>query len=188
MRAFLGIPIPDNLKSRIMGIQRKFDYFDIKFVEKENLHFNLRFFRDIDEEKLGKLKDALKKVCSQFEPFEIGISGIGAFPSKNYARVIWLGVKNGYQTFKTLAEMVESVVESLRFEKESKFVPHLTLGRVRSGRNKNELLVLLRKMEEVEIGKMKIDKIILFQSKLSPKGPVYEEVFSIKLDAYSHSS
>jgi 2'-5' RNA ligase len=188
MRAFLGVPIPDSLKPQIMRIQRKFDYFDIKFVEKENLHFNLRFFRDIDEDKLDSLNAALKKVCSQFEPFEIGISGIGAFPSKNYVRVIWLGVKKGYQTFKTLGEMVGTSVESIGFEKESNFVPHLTLGRVRSGRNKNELLVLMRKMEEVEIGKMKIDKLVLFQSKLSPKGPVYEEVFSIKLDSYSHSS
>lgn len=180
MRAFLGIPIPDNLKPQILRIQDKFDYFDIKFVEKENLHFNLRFFRDIEEEKLDKLNAALKKVCSQFEPFEIGISGIGAFPSKNYVRVIWLGVKEGYQTFKTLAETTGKAIESLGFEKEENFVPHLTLGRVRSGRNKNELLVLLRKLEEVEIGKMKIDKLILFQSKLSPKGPVYEEVFSVK--------
>jgi len=77
--------------------------------------------------------------------------------------------------------MVEKSVESLGFEKESQFVPHLTLGRVKSGRNKNELLVLLRKLGEVEIGKMKIDKLVLFQSKLSPKGPVYEEIFSICL-------
>jgi 2'-5' RNA ligase len=181
MRAFLGVPIPDDLKPKIARIQDKFDYFDIKFVEKENLHFNLRFFRYIEEEKIDKLRELLEKVCSQFEPFEIGIRGVGAFPSKNYVRVVWMGVKKGYQTFKNLAEMVGKAVESLGFEKDSQFVPHLTLGRVRSGRNKNELLVLLRKLEEVEIGKMKIDKLVLFQSKLSPKGPVYEEVFSIKI-------
>jgi len=50
MRAFLGISIPDSLKPKILRIQDKFDDFDIKFVEKENLHFNLRFFRDIEEE------------------------------------------------------------------------------------------------------------------------------------------
>jgi 2'-5' RNA ligase len=181
MRAFLGIPIPDSLKPKISRIQDKFDDFDIKFVEKENMHFNLRFFRYIEEEKIDKLKELLEKVCFQFEPFEIDISGIGAFPSKNYVRVIWLGVKQGYQTFKTLAEMVGKSVESLGFKKEERFVPHLTLGRVRSGRNKNELLVLLRKLEEVEVGKMKIDKLVLFQSKLSPGGPVYEEVFSTNL-------
>ena len=33
----------------------------------------------------------------------------------------------------------------------------------------------------MEIGKMKIDRVILFKSLLSPKGPTYEEIFSAKL-------
>ena len=66
------------------------------------------------------------------------------------------------------------------FEKEQQFVPHLTLGRVRSERNSNELITLLKKYDNVEIGKMKIESITLFQSVLSPNGPVYKEVFNIK--------
>jgi len=181
MRAFLGIPISDALKPKIVIIQDSFYNFDIKFVEKENLHFNLKFFREIDNEKLEILKKTIEDICKQFEPFEIKISGVGAFPSKNYVRVIWIGVKDGFQTLTALAETIETALESLGFEKDEKFTPHLTLGRVRSGRNKNELLVLLRKLEDIEVGTMKIDKVILFQSKLSPNGPIYEEVFNIKI-------
>ena len=36
-------------------------------------------------------------------------------------------------------------------------------------------------LENIEIGTMKVEKLVLFQSKLSPKGPTYEEVFSIEL-------
>jgi len=181
MRAFLGIPISDALKPKIVNIQDAFYNVDIKFVEKENLHFNLKFFREIDEEKLEDLKKTIEYVCKQFEPFEIKISGLGAFPSKNYVRVVWIGVKDGYQTMISLVEAIENALESMGFEKEEKFTPHLTLGRVRSGRNKNELLVLLRKLEDIEIGTMKIDKVVLFQSKLTPEGPIYEEVFSFIL-------
>jgi len=179
MRAFLGIPIPDNLKSKVIGIQDRFSDFDIKFVESENLHFNIKFFKEIENEKVKKYKEILEKISTQFEPFEIEISGLGAFPSKNYIRVIWLGVKQGYQIFRSLTETIENSLEALGAEREDRFIPHLTLGRVRSGRNKNELLILIRKLEDVEIGKMKIDKITVFQSKLSPKGPIYEEVFTI---------
>ena len=181
MRAFLGIQIPDNLKAKIIKTQDSFSDFDIKFVESDNLHFNLKFFKEIENEKVKKLKDVLEKISTQFEPFEIKISGIGAFPSKNYIRVIWLGVKQGYQMFKSLVDTIETALEALGFEKENRFIPHLTLGRVRSGRNKNELLILLRKLEDIEIGKMMVDKIILFQSKLSPKGPTYEELFNVKI-------
>lgn len=181
MRAFLGIPVTDNLKPKIIKIQDRFSNFDIKLVESKNLHFNLKFFKELENEKVKKLKEILEKISTQFEPFEIEISGIGAFPSKNYIRVIWLGVKQGYPTFRSLAETIENALESLGFEKNGKFIPHLTLGRVRSGRNKNELLILLRKLEDIKIGRMKIDKMTFFQSKLSPKGPIYEEVFSVSI-------
>lgn len=181
MRAFLGIRIPEELKPRILQIQDGLDDFDIKIVEKENLHFNLKFFGEIETEKVEKIKEIVKKISTQFEPFEINITGIGAFPSKNYVKVVWLGVKEGFQTFKALAEMLENSLANIGIEKEEQFVPHLTLGRVRSGRNKNELLVFLRKYENIEVGKMMVDKITLFQSKLSPNGPVYEEVFTVKL-------
>lgn len=181
MRAFLGIAVPEELKPRIEQIQGLLDPFDIKLVEKENLHFNLKFFKEIDDEKIDKLKRNIDVISSRFEPFEVNIKGIGAFPSKSYVKVVWLGIKEGHDTFKALAEAIENALANIGIEREVEFVPHLTLGRVKSGRNKNELLVLMRKYENVEAGRMKIDKITLFQSKLSPKGPVYEEIFSAKL-------
>jgi 2'-5' RNA ligase len=181
MRAFLGISIPEELKPRIISIQDKFLDFDIKFVEQENLHFNLKFFRELSDDDVERLKKLLDDVCKRFQPFNIKISGVGAFPNKNYIRVLWLGVKDGYQILASLAEMIENSLESLGYESEEKFVPHLTLGRVRSGRNKNEMIVLLKELEDVEIGEMEIKEITLFQSKLSPDGPVYEELFKIIL-------
>jgi len=181
MRAFLGISIPDELKPRIEAIQDRFSDFDVKFVERENLHFNLKFFGEISIEDVEKVKKVVEDVCKQFQSFEIKISGVGAFPNKSYVRVIWLGVKDGYQTLASLAEAIENALESFGFRTEEKFVPHLTLGRVRSGRNKNEMLILLKELEDIEVGKMRINEIILFQSKLSTNGPIYEEVFSIKI-------
>ena len=181
MRAFLGISTLEDLKPRICEIQKKFDGLDIKFVEMENLHFNLKFFRQLEEGKIEELKAKIEKACSMFESFEIEIKGIGAFPSKNYVRVVWLGVKEGLHTFKALAEAVDSSIGEMGFEKEKQFVPHLTLGRVRSGRNKEEIRKLMDKLEDVEIGKMKVDKLTLFQSKLSPEGPLYKEVFNVNL-------
>lgn len=181
MRAFLGISISEELKSRIISIQDKFSEFDIKFVEKENLHFNLKFFKELSNDDVEKLKKLLNDVCKRFQPFNIKISGVGAFPNRNYVRVVWLGVKDGYQILASLAEIIENALESLGYESEEKFVPHLTLGRVRSGRNKNEMLVLLKELEDVEIGEMEVKEIKLFQSKLISDGPVYEELFKISL-------
>jgi len=181
MRAFLGISIPEDLKQKIMQIQDNFSDFDIKFVETENLHFNLRFFEEIEDDRIEGLKKSLEEVCKSFEPFEINITGLGFFPNKNYIRVIWIGVKEGHEQFVAFASTIDNALNNFGFLREENFVPHLTLGRVRSGRNKNELLLAIRKLENLEIGKMKINEIKLFQSILTRNGPVYKEVFTIKL-------
>jgi len=178
MRAFLGISIPNEFKQKISSIQENFSDFDIKFVEPENLHFNLKFFREISDQEIETLKQKLEEVVKKFEPFDIEIKGLGAFPNKNYIRVVWIGVKEGYNTITSLAESIEDLIESLGFPKE-KFVPHLTLGRVRTARNKVELRNLIDELENIEIGKMKIDTIKLFRSKLTPNGPIYEEIFKL---------
>lgn len=181
MRAFLGIPISDDLKHKILDIQRKFSNFDIKFVETKNLHFNLKFFREIDDENIEKLRQTIEEISKKYEPFEIEIKELGVFPNKNYIRVVWIGVKEGYNALVSLAEDIQNSIENLGFPREEKFVPHLTLGRIRSARNKEELKMLVNEMENIEIGRMRVDTVILFKSILSLTGPKYEEVFSIKI-------
>jgi len=181
MRAFLAISISEELKHKILGIQKRFSDFDIKFVEPENLHFNLKFFKEIGNQEIEKLKQILEGISEKFEPFEIEIKGIGVFPNRNYIRVIWLGVKEGYNIITSLAETIQDSIEVLGFLKKGKFIPHLTLGRVRTARNKDDLRSLVEELKDIEIGKMKVDTIKLFKSKLSPNGPVYEKLFRIKI-------
>jgi len=182
MRAFLGIPIAQDILPKIARVQQKISDFDIKFVEKENFHFNIKFFREIDDKKVDQLKEIVSETCSKLEKFDTNISGVSAFPSEKYIRVIWLGVRDGYNELVTLANMINNNIERLGFEREKqKFIPHLTLGRVRSGRNKEKMIATLKEIKDIEIGKTRVDRIVLFQSKLSPKGPTYEEVFSVEL-------
>jgi RNA 2',3'-cyclic 3'-phosphodiesterase len=180
MRAFLGISVPEELKDKIISMQKKLSGYDIKLVEPQNLHFNLKFFSEISDEDAGKLKSILESVCRQFKPFDIKISGIGAFPNPEYIRVAWVGVKDGNEKMAELADAIQDAVQPLGFEKE-RFEPHLTLGRVRSGRDKEKLFETLKKLDEVEVGIMKVDRITLFQSTLGPNGPLYEKSFDVLL-------
>jgi 2'-5' RNA ligase len=182
MRAFIGIPISEDLKGKILKIQEKFREFDIKFVEKGNLHFNLKFLDEIPEEKTTEIKSSLGNLSQLFETFEINIRGMGVFPNENYIRVVWIGVKKGYQQMLALAEVIENALVDLGIEREAKkFEPHLTLGRVRSARNKKELAETVERYKDLEIGTMKVDRLVLFESVLTRQGPIYKEVFSITL-------
>ena len=178
MRCFIGIPIPENLKRKITELQKQFENFDIKFVETENLHFNFKFLGEISDPEFEKTKDILQEVSKQFKPFEIDITSLGVFPSKNYIRVIWIGVREGFQNLVALANVIDDSLAEIVPKEPKKFQPHLTLGRVKSPGNKAELISTIQRHENIEIGKMKIDRTVLFESRLSPSGPVYSEIFS----------
>ncbi|MCE7698492.1 MAG: RNA 2',3'-cyclic phosphodiesterase, partial [Methanobacterium paludis] len=67
------------------------------------------------------------------------------------------------------------------FKKERSYIPHLTIGRVKGAHNKDALVAAINELEDVEIGKMIVKKIVLKQSELTPVGPVYTDVKEFKL-------
>jgi len=177
MRLFIGIGVSGELKEKVSEVQKRFREFDIKFVEKENLHFNLKFLGEVPEDKIAEIKDVMTKIGSQFENFTINIAGINAFPNKNYVKVLFLEVKEGRETMNAIADVLE-----LGLGKSDKpFIPHLTLGRVKSVQDREKLKSLLREMQNIEIGKMEVSKIKLIKSDLAPSGPIYQDVFTTKL-------
>ena len=154
----------------------------IKFTEPENLHFNLKFLGETPENEIDSIKGVLNNVSKHFEQFKVHIGGIGVFPSLNYIKVIWLGVTEGSHLLRSLAEAIDSGLSEKGFSKETrKFTPHLTLGRVRSKKNKEELVSMLKSLEKTDIGNMVLQEISLIESVLGKTGPAYKKLHIVKL-------
>lgn len=177
LRAFLAIDIDEDLKAKIYKIVRQFGQIDanIKYVEMENLHLTLKFFGDIDTEGIEVLSSKISSVVSNFDKFNVKIKGCGAFPNKNRIKVIWLGL-DGDEIVKKLHDELDKEFVKLGFDKDKKFSTHLTIGRMRSGKNKDKVKSKIQDFAEVEIGEMAVDKIILKKSTLTPQGPIYEDL------------
>ncbi|HEX3013602.1 MAG TPA: RNA 2',3'-cyclic phosphodiesterase [Methanobacterium sp.] len=186
MRAFLAAYIDEELKDKITEVQEQLKEADapVKFVEPHNLHFTFKFFGEIDEEKTEEIVNAVETKVQNYGPFEIFIKGVGVFPNPRYIRVLWLGVENS-EPFSKLQMDMDEDFKKLGFKKERSYVPHLTMGRVRGAKNKDALLSRIDELKEVEIGKMKIEKLLLMESELKrDSGPVYTVVkeFELKED------
>jgi 2'-5' RNA ligase len=69
----------------------------------------------------------------------------------------------------------------LGFDKDRKFSTHLTIGRMKSAKNKNKVKETIEEFEDVEIGEMEVDRIILKKSTLTPQGPIYEDLTIFEL-------
>ena len=183
IRSFLAIELDNDLVPGILDVQKEFKKTNanVKYVPEENMHFTLKFFGNIDEEMVDDIALAVEKVIKNYSSFDLNIKNCGCFPNKKVIKVLWLGLEEG-SPIKNLQKDLDKEFKKLGFKKERNFISHLTIGRVKSPKNKKELRNTIEKFEDIEIGKMNVSKICLKKSTLTPHGPIYENIKVFDLD------
>lgn len=177
-RLFMGIPLGESVKEQINLFSKELADTggDFRFVSPQNLHLTLSFLGDIEERKIPLLVEKLSSLLAKQEKLKIKIFGVGVFPGGKRINVIWLGLRNGVQS-KELIDFMKKINQTLairnRHEEE---IPHLTIARVKSGKNKEKISEIVKKFAAVSFGSFVADKIILYESELTPEGPVYKVV------------
>jgi 2'-5' RNA ligase len=145
---------------------------DLKLVKPQNIHLTVRFLGDISPPMVDAIYEEMKQLS--FALFEVELRGLGAFPKLSYPRVVWAGIKKGAEELTNVFEQLEPRLRGLGFKPDTKgFSPHLTIARVRTGRNKAQLIKLIRELENYEFGTVKAECFRLKKSDLTPKGPIY---------------
>jgi len=145
---------------------------DLKLVKPENVHITMRFLGNIIPPMVDSIYEAMQQVS--FSPFDVEIRGLGAFPKLQYARVIWAGIRKGAEQLIEIFNQLEPRLRKLGFRPDPKgFSPHLTIARVKSGRNKAELIRCMKESVDYEFGVVRAECLRLKRSVLTPKGPIY---------------
>jgi 2'-5' RNA ligase len=175
VRAFLAFDLENSEVKKNLAHAQKLVMqtgADVKLVEPENIHMTIRFLGDITLNMSDKVFEEMKKV--EFTPFNVQISGIGVFPSLSYPRVVWAGITQGADQLRNVFSQLEPRLQSLGFAPDPKgFSPHLTIARVRSARNKMELVEFVKTNAEYPFGIVQAKCLRLKKSELTPKGPIY---------------
>lgn len=176
MRCFLGIPLPKEIRDKTGQLLKNLKMKGLKLVDPKNLHWTVKFFGDLEPDQVEKVKKAMDSL--KFGKIKIEILGVGTFPRGASIRVIWLGVGKGKEYFKELLKKINS-----RFtgqEIKSEIVPHVTLARVKFIEKPEKLAERLNEMRNVNIGDMEIDRLVLYESVLTPEGPRYRKLKEVK--------
>ncbi len=183
VRTFIAVDIDDDvLRGKLARVR---DYLvgtkaELKPVATENIHITLRFIGEISLSKVNEICDALTKELI-FKPFKIKVEGLGVFPNIHRPRVIWAGVSQGAEELNKLHEIIERTLRRLRIPPASeRFVPHITLARVKSSRNIHSLVKAIEQFINTEFGEMVVDKVKVKRSILTPRGPIYNDICVIK--------
>ncbi len=173
MRVFVSIDIPKKVKEEILKIQEKLPEFKGKKTEQENLHLTLKFLGEINDKKVEQVKERLKQI--KFKSFVTEIDSIGVFSPK-FIKIVWLHLTNCEKLQKEIDEALAGL-----FEKEKRFMSHLTIARVKKVDNKNLFLKELKKIKVPNL-RFKVDSFYLMESKLSKKGSKYSVIDEYKLN------
>ncbi len=170
MRLFVAIELNEEIKSYLCSIEKKIGNKDAKisWVAKKNLHLTLKFLGEIEGEKTDIIKERLRSI--KLKKFKLSLDKIGVFPNESVMRILFVGIKAGNE-IKELQKKVDEETIDLSNEP-MEFIGHLTLGRVKSIKNK---IAFAKKIKGIEIEKLEFDvtEFKLFKSVLSKDGPKY---------------
>jgi 2'-5' RNA ligase len=174
----LEIPEPKVIEA-LVAVQDQLAETDaeLKMVERQNLHFTIRFLGEISEAQASEADSRLKRLS--LAALEVEVKGLGAFPNPDSPRVIWVGVAGEHESL--VAPVAKGVAESLVGigERDDRpFVAHVTLARSRSRSRAHgpALVSLLRSNAGRSFGTAKLTTLKLKSSKLTPRGPVYSDI------------
>lgn len=177
MRTFVAVEISN--ESTLNAIEKLQSELKIKAkpVSKENMHFTLLFLGEISDDMVPKIMEALSSVS--FNPIEMKLIDVGAFPNPRSPRVVWIGVdKDAAKNLVELAVQVEEKLRPLGFRSDKPFKPHLTIFRIKD--RMNDISHELNKFRSVEVGHETISELKFKKSILTPTGPIYSDLQVVK--------
>ncbi len=154
----------------------------VAWVATANLHVTLKFLGQVDASRLDEIAAGLRAAAAGVRTFEAAVTGLGAFPLPMRPRVVWAGVGEGAPAMVELVGRVEAALTAVGVPAEARaFSPHITLGRVRVPRRDPRLADLLAAAAREEFGRLRVQRVALMESQLSPQGSRYAERASASL-------
>ncbi len=184
MRLFIGIGLPPKIKTRLAALcsQLAPQVPGARWIEENNFHITLKFLGQGPEEKVGEILEAMRLAARDVPPFSMRLDRLGMFPSPRRARVIWLGITDGFQESVTLAGALDRELEGLGYKTEARpYHPHVTLARLRVPQPLPQLAADASAQPPPIDASVSVARVTLFESKLRRSGAQYSVVKEVPL-------
>jgi 2'-5' RNA ligase len=177
-RVFIAIAVPEPLERQLLRLQAELapEVPGCRWTSALPFHLTMAFLGSVPNSDLGAICEAVSSSAGMIEPFEIEVTGLGAFPSTIRPRVIWAGLTA--PNLKPLIDLQESIVKSLarigRRPDDPRFSPHVTLGRIKHQRQgPGDLTGLINRHRLWSAGRSIVTDVQVFASTLGPAGSTY---------------
>ena len=179
MRCFIAIDIDEQIRKGLHNLQkelrRRVDIRkgDVKWVNPDITHLTLKFLGKIKDEQVVEVCDMTADVAGRHGKFELDVRSVGCFGGRS-ARVLWVGAGEDCENLLQLHDDLEGQLERAGWPREGrKFAAHLTLCRIRNSKAGIKLAQASREYADFELGALSADSVTVYQSELTPQGPIY---------------
>lgn len=152
----------------------------VRWVAPQGIHLTLKFLGSISRGKVDEVIMAMERASQGISPFQLEFGDLGVFPDAKRPRVLWIGIGGEVEKLVVLQQRLEDALTPLGFARESRrFVPHLTLARLREGISSQERrsfgeLVIASSFEVKYV--INAGSINLMRSQLTPTGAIYSRL------------
>lgn len=187
MRCFIAIDINEEVRAALADLQEELGERvdvkkgDVKWVRPESVHLTLKFLGEVKDARIMEVCNIVEEVCGRHKSFELDIEQVGCFGGRS-ARVVWVGTGAGSDSLKRLAEELEGPMAAAGWPKEGReFTGHLTICRVKNASAGVKLARASEEYKDFKAGMITADSVSVYQSQLTPKGPIYTVLANYKL-------
>ena len=179
LRLFVAVDIPEAVMAEVESVAAPFrDRVPLaRWTGSHSWHVTLKFLGATWPRLVETVRAAVTTVAKGTPAFESELTSVGAFPSPTRARVLWVGLDDSAGILTNVARRLDDELSDDFVAEKRAFTPHLTLARLTPPRNLREFAPELEGMP-VPSRRFRVDRLVLYQSHLSPRGATYEAVFS----------
>lgn len=160
-RLFVALALPAVVQAELANLNEPLD--GVRWIPAGNLHLTLRFLGATDAARRAAIEAALINV--RVEPFVLPVCGVGLFPSRGAAKVLWVGVGRAHTRLFQLRKQVDDALLSVDPAIDVRsFQPHITIARLGESLDPKLLARFLEKHEAFEAPPFRVSSFQLFAS------------------------
>jgi RNA 2',3'-cyclic 3'-phosphodiesterase len=135
VRLFVAVELPKSvrghLESGTASLRASMDGW--RWTPPAQWHLTLAFLGEVPDARVAELTRRMGMAARRHRPFDLELSGLGAFNSPRRARILWVGVGGDRDALTRLADSVSAGARRAKIAlEERRYRPHMTLGRCRT--------------------------------------------------------
>jgi 2'-5' RNA ligase len=182
VRLFIAINFPDDIRSALHAATEPVRVVApaVRWTEPARLHLTLKFLGEVPEAGVDPVVEAIRTVGPRYDPVDLELGGLGAFPNLRRPRIVWLGMRADPK-LELIHHDLEVACAGLGYDIDGRaFRPHVTLGR--AGDRRVDARALATAARGVRYRQPTVAASVdLMVSEPAPAGPRYRLLAAVPL-------